>query len=97
MDRSVQRALVARIVADNGVDGHTAAAMVADVQARAAESPHADVVAAAAHAIFDPIVEAFGRALAPVLASMVETFRQMWVAVEPAVKAWVEVSAGGRE
>ena len=58
---AVHRALAARIMADTGVDGYTATAMVAVVRERGSDSPHAEVVSAAAAAILAPVIDSFNR------------------------------------
>jgi hypothetical protein len=62
-DPIVELALARRLMAVTGVDGYTATAMVADVHARGADSPHAADVAAAAQALLAPISAAFKPAL----------------------------------
>ena len=60
-DPVVARSLAVRIMADHGVDEHTPMAMVADVRDRGSDSPHAEIVSAAAQAILAPVIEAFNR------------------------------------
>jgi hypothetical protein len=62
-------------MADTGVDEHTARAMVADVHDQGSDSPHAEVVAAAANAILAPIIEVFSG---------------FFAAMARAVQAWAE-------
>jgi hypothetical protein len=89
IDRKVELALASRIMHDTGVDGHTARAMVADVRERGADSPHAQVVSAAAHTVFDPVVEAFNKAFG----QWAEQVQSAAAVLATAMDGWMRVLA----